>query len=297
LPNRILRSSLLQSQRWLDLADNTARLAFIACILQADDLGNFEGGDRHLARLWRDLGIDTPRKAERIRIALVEADLLRSYQIGNKTYMHIPRFRQRVRYVNSPNPRPPETIECHEIKAIHGKKTDSSQTQDGLKSDSSQTQDGPKTAEVKRSEVKRSEVKVSPSEKQTNAREPRAKPPAEAVVLPEWISQELWGAFKAHRVRLRAPMTPLAEKLALKDLAKLVDGGSDPVAVVEQSIGRGWKGLFNIKPEYSGRGNGEGGGSMAERRAAIVREHYFQDERKRDDEAPDDITGDSTRID
>ena len=294
MPNRILRSSLLQSQRWLDLADNTARLAFIACILQADDLGNFEGGDRHLARLWRDLGVDTPRKAERIRIALVEADLLRPYQIGNKTFMHIPRFRQRVRYVNSPNPRPPETIECNEIRVMHGKKTDSSQTQDGLKSDSSQTQDGPKTAEVKRSEVKGSEVKVSPSEKQTNARAARTRREQVAIVLPDWIPRETWDAFKAHRVRLRAPMTPYAEELALKDLAKLVDGGSDPVAVVEQSIVKGWKGLFNLKPEFQG-GNGNVVG-MAARRAATVREHFFQDERRRDDETPDDITGDATRI-
>ena len=295
MPNRILRSSLLQSQRWLDLADNTARLAFIACILQADDLGNFEGGDRHLARLWRDLGVDTPRKAERIRIALVEADLLRPYQIGGKTYMHIPRFRQRVRYVNSPNPRPPETIECNEIKEMHGRKSDSSQTQVRPKSDSSQTQDGPKTAEVKLREVKRSED--SPSENKTKARAARAAPAGNGVELPDWLPRESWDAFKQHRVRLRAPMTPHAENLAIKELAKIVDGGGNAVAVIDQSIVKGWKGLFTVKADFqSYRPQGGNGGSMAERRAAQAREIWSTSEGGNDEQPPNDITGEAHRV-
>ena len=71
----------------------------------------------------------------------------------------------------------------------------------------------------------------------------------EKVKIPPWIPPDLWTEFKRHRYRLKAPMTPYAEKRAIIKLRQLKDDGYDPEAVINKSIECGWKGLFPIKEE------------------------------------------------
>jgi hypothetical protein len=150
MPDRVIRDELLESPRFLALKDNADRLAYIALLLSADDLGNFDGDLFRLARLWRDFGINGRELAAKTLAELVEADLVRMYQVDGKHYLHVPRFRQRLRYVNGKFPRPPESIDTCKINTLHEKR----QTTVRPKSDSSQAQDG-------RSEEKRSEVKYT----------------------------------------------------------------------------------------------------------------------------------------
>lgn len=73
------------------------------------------------------------------------------------------------------------------------------------------------------------------------------KEPSRALIeIPEWLPVELWSDFKQARKKLRAPMTPRAEELALRKLAALRTDGNDPVKVIEQSLEYGWKGLFPL---------------------------------------------------
>lgn len=66
------------------------------------------------------------------------------------------------------------------------------------------------------------------------------------VPLPEWIDQKDWDDFKEMRKKQKAPLTQRAEELAISQLDKLRADGHDPQAVIQQSIMRGWKGLFAI---------------------------------------------------
>jgi len=86
-----------------------------------------------------------------ILAALTDVDLIRLYIVDGKRYGHIPKFRQRLRYVNGKHPRPPAAMECREIKDNLAEKTARSPT----KSDRGPSAVG--RSEVKRSEVKRSE--------------------------------------------------------------------------------------------------------------------------------------------
>jgi len=52
MPDQLLRAGLITSDRWLDLPNDTDRLAFVALLVPADDFGNLEGGIR---KLWRFL--------------------------------------------------------------------------------------------------------------------------------------------------------------------------------------------------------------------------------------------------
>ena len=52
---------------------------------------------------------------------------------------------------------------------------------------------------------------------------------------------------------MKARPTERAKGLLLGELGKLVSQGQDPRAVLEQSVARGWRGLFPVKPPDVGK--------------------------------------------
>src|SRR3990167_4218615 len=99
VPDRILRDELLESDRWLDLPTDAARLAFIGFLLITDDFGNFEGGSRRLFRfLHRFTQIKSEVHALECIGSLIECDLLRRYEVSGREFFHIPRFRPHRQY-------------------------------------------------------------------------------------------------------------------------------------------------------------------------------------------------------
>ena len=75
------------------------------------------------------------------------------------------------------------------------------------------------------------------------------EPEKEAVELPEWMPTGVWAEFVEHRRKMKAPMTDVAQRRALKKLARMRTEGQDIEAVVEQSIINGWKGLFPVRAD------------------------------------------------
>jgi len=75
--------------------------------------------------------------------------------------------------------------------------------------------------------------------------------------LPDWIMHnpplfESWKGFVEMRQRTKSPLTKRAVALNLNELKKLVELGNDPIAVLNQSVMKSWKGLFPV----SGASNG-----------------------------------------
>ena len=64
--------------------------------------------------------------------------------------------------------------------------------------------------------------------------------------LPDWLPEQVWTDWHDYR-NSRKGWTKKAKQLSLSTLKTLRDQGHDPKAVVEQSIERGWSGLFPIK--------------------------------------------------
>lgn len=78
------------------------------------------------------------------------------------------------------------------------------------------------------------------------------KPPAD---LFDMIDSDIWKAFIDHRIKLKAPMTDRAESMIRNKLEQIHDEqGHHPNAVLEQSIVRGWKGVFPIKDDGNNSG-------------------------------------------
>ena len=69
--------------------------------------------------------------------------------------------------------------------------------------------------------------------------------------LPEWLQPEVWTTFCDHRKSIKKPITPQAEKLLLGELLKLKNAGNSPIDVINQSIMKGWTGLFELKDTHN----------------------------------------------
>lgn len=107
MPDRIIRDELLESSRWVGLKDNADRLAYLALLLKADALGNFTADPWRLRRLWVDFGITNDQAVAKTLAELADHDLIRLYEHDGTRYLHIPRYRQVLRYTKRTLPRSP----------------------------------------------------------------------------------------------------------------------------------------------------------------------------------------------
>lgn len=85
------------------------------------------------------------------------------------------------------------------------------------------------------------------AEEEEEKKKKQSKGEGRAVALPDWLPAEAWSAWLEVRAKNRAPNTPAALRLALKELAILKASGQDPQAVLERATTRGWRGLFAIE--------------------------------------------------
>lgn len=66
-------------------------------------------------------------------------------------------------------------------------------------------------------------------------------------MTPDWLPQEAWAEYLAMRKKIKRPLTPYGEKLAIRKLEQMRVEGQDITAVLEQSIFGSWQGLFPVK--------------------------------------------------
>jgi hypothetical protein len=64
---------------------------------------------------------------------------------------------------------------------------------------------------------------------------------------PSFIDPEAWAAFHEMRRKIKAPLTPYAERLILRELVRLKSSGEDPQACLDQSIRNGWRDVFPLR--------------------------------------------------
>lgn len=219
MSDRIIRDELLTSERYWAVS-NEAKLLYLHLILSVDDTARFSGKNFTLrASCFPSQPMEAVHM-ERMLDELQTQDLIRLYMVDNERYVFIPRFKQRLRFVNSKFPTPP-----NEINDLVIKKSDSSQTKDSPKPDSRP----PKLREVKRRE-----------EKITTTHKTTIPPP------PDGVSHSVWNDFVKQRQAKRASITYTAiqgiEREAKKAKMTLNDA-------LQEICARGWTGF---KAEWVG---------------------------------------------
>lgn len=70
-------------------------------------------------------------------------------------------------------------------------------------------------------------------------------------MMPDWVPIEAWAGYLEMRKKIRKPMTPRAEQLAINTLDKLRQQGQDVAAVLDQSTLNSWQGLFAVAERRS----------------------------------------------
>ena len=114
MPNRLIRDEMLESESILNLPVE-ARWFYVTILLSADDVGLFEATSFKLARradIRRESG-------ESFLQMLADVDLIRLYNVGEKRYGFIPRFRQRLQIKRSKYPSPPLSLIQDDIDATN----------------------------------------------------------------------------------------------------------------------------------------------------------------------------------
>lgn len=108
MPNRIIRESLLDSDRYLGV-DEGAQLLFTHLLLLADDFGCLSLAP---AFIGRRCFVNRPpdERLNSLIDQLAVADLIRIYEHRGARYAFIPRFRQRLKRETLKNPQPPDEL-------------------------------------------------------------------------------------------------------------------------------------------------------------------------------------------
>lgn len=109
---------------------------------------------------------------------------------------------------------------------------------------------------------------------QTKAKKQKPTPKASpsSLVVPPWIPEDSWNGFVESRKKLRAPLTERATALIVGKLQNFEAQGMPAGDVLDQSIERGWVGVFELKSQTGGTThvNGNGKKSQTEQQHAHV---------------------------
>lgn len=98
----------------------------------------------------------------------------------------------------------------------------------------------------------------------------RSKSEAGAFAPPDWVPTAAWNGYCEMRSRGKQPFTPRAKALAVGALFRLKTEGHDPEAVLDQSVLRGYTGLFPIKANGAGDRNPNRQESLEERNLRVA---------------------------
>lgn len=120
------------------------------------------------------------------------------------------------------------------------------------KTDSNGTENGGKQSQKRRETVPKTVHGTKGTKGERKGTQTRGKRASVCVELPDWLPQAAWDDWLAHRKAMKAPFTQRAAELSISVLGRLRGEGHDPVAVIEESVLRGWTGLFPLRQATGG---------------------------------------------
>ena len=214
MPNRLIKDSIRFSEKVNSLSDFQFRL-WVSLITYVDDYGR---GDARPAVIkgtcfpLRDR--ITNKDIDAALNALAGAGCVGLYEVDGKPYLYFPNWQshQNIRNKKSRFPAP-ENATCNQLHTI-----------------------------ASNCEQMHANVSVIQSESES---ESESNPKARVSALDAALND-----FAEMRKKMRKPLTDRALALTLSELEKLAPGDDDKkIAILNQSIQRGWQGVFPLKDE------------------------------------------------
>lgn len=238
MPNRIIREGLLTSDAVSALSP-PAEVLFVHLLLAADDFGRFDARlPILLSRLFPlKRSAVSEEDVERWLAECVTAGLVRTYTVGGKPYLEVPKFDQRVRAKVSKYPAPP---------ADAGHAAGTCQTDDGHVTDTRQTPGGPSTAICPTDDMHAIDTGRLETETETESKTKTkaSGQTAASAELPHKSPEfaKAWAEWVQYRKEARKALTPSTIAKQLNDLGKLPEQAA--IEMISNSILKGWQGLY-----------------------------------------------------
>ena len=213
MPNRIIKESAFLSEKIASLSDFQFRL-WVGLITQADDAGR--GDARPAIIKGRVFALRERVSAKDIGDALnalAAAGCVSLYNVDGKPYFQFPSWakHQRVRNAQPKYPGMDDADNSPQLAADCGEAP-------------------PKSNPIQ-----------SESKSESNKGAERADRTPLEIALDD---------FAKHRKAMKKPLTDKARELTLNELEKLAPGDDDmKIAILNQSIQRGWQGVFELKED------------------------------------------------
>jgi hypothetical protein len=226
MPNRVIREGLWDSDAFVGLRDNGARICYVRMFSKADDFGNLETSEGQLTRLWRDFGIETHEKVAKTLHELVDASLIGQYEVDGKAYCHIFNFNQRIRAKLHRVPASPWDDPDSERKAI--------QRVRGKLTDMRPSSDGHPLSPVGPNQTKPIQTKPIQTKHDTHARDPETQSRGAA------ICSRMSSSFGFKDIN------PIHAKLAALIAAGVTDAAFDEAAQIARDASKGFAYMLGV---------------------------------------------------
>lgn len=279
MPNRILREGILTSERVASL--NWAEEVFFRRLMSVvDDYGRYTANPKLIRAACYPLVVDKVSDADinKWMAKCVEAGLVSVYSVSadaddqkgsprcgkpagvsqslQKQYVQLHNFRQQTRTTASKYP--PMTGDCTE--SPDKRLADDSQVTSTRLADDSHTStvfgdgDGDVYEDVKKSKPKKE---------------------AGEFVLPDWIDQGHWDAWRSHPKLKNA--SDKQKSVAVEKLRKWKDAGEDYAGALENAAASGYQGLFlPDKQQKTARKPSQNSETFRERDARLAAERMYE---------------------
>jgi hypothetical protein len=211
---RVIRKSLLESERWLTLKDNADRLAFLSLLLNCDDYGNYSAERFRLLRMWRDFGITTTALVSKCLAELESHEMIGIYEIDGRPFLHVFRLFNSKQWWWRSFPKSPFTDDIDNEKKQRVSEL-------SIKPVSDQHKPGVRGKGI--GEELKPARDVSP-----------------AVIKPDSVTLEVWADFLKVRKAKKAPLTDTALKGIAREAKK---AGISLQDALQTCCMRGWIGF------------------------------------------------------
>lgn len=189
---------------------------FTRLIMKVDDFGNYPESIKLLnGNLFPDQESIKETDIKKWLGECLKVGVIERYTVGNKTYLHIPNFGQRLDKSKAKYPQPGEGV-----------------------TEVSGNVPGKNPAELELEEEPEKEL----------------EPETARAILPDiFFGEEVqaaWEEWKKYRSEIKKKLSPSTEKKQMQFLGGRA--GPEAIAIINQSIEKGWTGLFNLKKNDNG---------------------------------------------
>lgn len=263
MPNRILRdwtdSAAVDKLSWQE------EVLFTRLIMKADDFGNFYRNSSLVKSLLfpRKDGL-RPSDIDRWLHNVEVAGLIRCYNVKGESYLHIRNFKQRLDRTSRKFPSEPANIDddnqpprnaAEGYEAPPETKRNEVETETETREQSSTRDDFTQ---------QNFSFKNPNPEKEKSSAKKESQPDTEqkiSVTLPfDTHFSDLWQKWKDYKSKefKFKYKSKMSEQAALNELVTLAGGiEATAIAIIHQSMAKGWKGFFELKNKNYGTGNSE----------------------------------------